>query len=479
MKFRKGILITGLGLIGLLWITSLILSNTYVFRLHHAAETGDVAGVAAELGRHTDPSEADEDGITPVHAALAGPDSTERAVLEQLVAAGADINKSSARGWTPLHFAAYLRDTMALRILLAHGADTLYTNPDGKTPLMLAEEVANVWRGISPRQEALNNAVVGILKSNVCSTAPPAQSLANHRLKYNRVSKKRWLPAYFMVRARLVSGGTFSPLMWVLIFVGVWVIVREFVKGDNSKIVRVLFFDFSLLISVYVVWTGIILSFFIETAHIPSLSMYPGLQVGDHIIASRWHRWQALGRGDVVIFNPLPEEELNADVYVVKRIIGIPGDVVEVVPARLLIHDTLQTPAMRGNVPLHAWLREKLGLPGTATIKIGSDNTLTVSGITVPLQRLADSLHVPAGSISLSPGFAAVNDRKLNEPYIAEDMDQGFRGYEVPQGTVFVMGDNRNRSIDSRIWGPVETDQVVGRVQYKYWPFARAGKIVP
>ena len=76
-----------------------------------------------------------------------------------------------------------------------------------------------------------------------------------------------------------------------------------------------------------------------------------------------------------------------------------------------------------------------------------------------------------------SEGNVSVNGKALNEPYVSDkclgECDIEFP-YHVPEGKVFVMGDRRESSIDSRssAIGPVGGDQIVGRVLFKVWPFA-------
>ena len=78
-------------------------------------------------------------------------------------------------------------------------------------------------------------------------------------------------------------------------------------------------------------------------------------------------------------------------------------------------------------------------------------------------------------------GIVSVNGRVLSEPYVAE-LGVGDCGielpYQVPSGTVFVMGDNRPISKDSRgPLGPIDKEQIIGKVVFRLWPLSRAGRV--
>ncbi|NEU29233.1 signal peptidase I [bacterium LRH843] len=68
------------------------------------------------------------------------------------------------------------------------------------------------------------------------------------------------------------------------------------------------------------------------------------------------------------------------------------------------------------------------------------------------------------------------NNELLNENYIKEDMDVDFDSIVVPENTVFVMGDNRNYSSDSRKIGPVPIENVIGKVVLRFYPFEKINK---
>lgn len=80
-------------------------------------------------------------------------------------------------------------------------------------------------------------------------------------------------------------------------------------------------------------------------------------------------------------------------------------------------------------------------------------------------------------------GTVYVNNEKLEEPYLTNGTDYGDTNitfpYQVPEGKIFVMGDNRDVSIDSRntAVGCVSDEQVVGRIVFRVWPFRKIGVI--
>ncbi len=78
----------------------------------------------------------------------------------------------------------------------------------------------------------------------------------------------------------------------------------------------------------------------------------------------------------------------------------------------------------------------------------------------------------PGDSVSIQDSKVYVNGRALEEPYILEKMDSDYDYVTVPEGTIFVLGDNRNGSRDSRYTdvGFVPLKNVVGRANLIFWP---------
>jgi len=65
--------------------------------------------------------------------------------------------------------------------------------------------------------------------------------------------------------------------------------------------------------------------------------------------------------------------------------------------------------------------------------------------------------------------MVSINGHSLEEPYIMEAPRYDGK-WTVPGGSLFVLGDNRNRSSDSRIWGMVPFENVIGKALFTYWP---------
>ncbi|MGH3147573.1 MAG: signal peptidase I [Rubrobacter sp.] len=165
-----------------------------------------------------------------------------------------------------------------------------------------------------------------------------------------------------------------------------------------------------ILLVAFLVVFGFVRPFVVEAFYIPSESMVPTLEVGDRVLANKFvYRFEEPSRGDVVVFESVEESETGGTTTeLIKRIVGVPGDEVQV-----------------------------------------QDGTLYVNG------------------------------QPQNEPYVNQELlDGGVYGPTVvPEGHVFVMGDNRGNSRDSRFFGPVPYENIEGQGFVIFWPLPRAGLI--
>ena len=95
-------------------------------------------------------------------------------------------------------------------------------------------------------------------------------------------------------------------------------------------------------------------------------------------------------------------------------------------------------------------------------------------------------IGVPGDRVELEDGLVLVNGVELDEPYLftrrgePEPTEPSFGGdtsWLIPNGTLFVLGDHRAASADSREFGPIDVDTVLGRALLRYWPFDTFGPI--
>lgn len=89
-------------------------------------------------------------------------------------------------------------------------------------------------------------------------------------------------------------------------------------------------------------------------------------------------------------------------------------------------------------------------------------------------------IGLPGDHVAIKDGAVYVNDQKLSEVYlngIETPITGDYYDVEVPEGYLFVMGDNRSGSSDSREFGCIPIGKVEGRVKYRIWPIAKFGKI--
>lgn len=170
----------------------------------------------------------------------------------------------------------------------------------------------------------------------------------------------------------------------------------------------------------------ILRSFIVEPYRIPSGSMLPTLLVGDFILVNKYEYGLRLPlfhtkvwgekqpeRGDVAVFRH-PKTQVNY----IKRVIGVPGDVVRYENKQLYVNDVAASYQPNGQFVVSGNIRTKL--------------SETLDGVT------HDVLH---------------------NPYIPGRRSQEW---QVPEGHYFVMGDNRDNSADSRTWGVFPDKDLLG-----------------
>lgn len=206
-------------------------------------------------------------------------------------------------------------------------------------------------------------------------------------------------------------------------------------KGTWSNGVGSLFL--AVLVALTIRWC------LVEAYVIPSGSMLPTLLIQDHIFVNKlvygvrvpfskkWlFNFKSPERGEVIVFK-FPKDE---DTFFIKRIVGVPGDVINWDGETLKINGNAIE-----NIP-HAQAKELMASMNDKDLDYERD-TYTIkdeklSGDGHPVMIKSDAIHHPANNI------------------------------EVPPNSLFVMGDNRDRSNDSRMWGFVPYDNILGRAMF-------------
>ena len=196
-------------------------------------------------------------------------------------------------------------------------------------------------------------------------------------------------------------------------------------------------FSASLLMILTVRWA------FFEPYVIPSGSMIPTLLIHDHILVNKFaygvrvpftKTWLLTfgvpARGDVVVFNSVEE----SGVFLVKRVVGLPGDSIEV--------------AANGELKINGALQARTPFDPTAQKQALSDWNQDKS------DEFSSDHSLGREDLFGRGHYAAVlRDRRR----YAEGP------FKVPEGHIFMMGDNRDNSSDSRVWGALPISHILGR----------------
>ncbi len=92
-----------------------------------------------------------------------------------------------------------------------------------------------------------------------------------------------------------------------------------------------------------------------------------------------------------------------------------------------------------------------------------------------PIPLIKRVVGLPGERVTVAQGRVYIDGKLLDEPYLAQDTEGASRTWIVPPLNIFVMGDNRGNSRDSRYFGPVPLDSVLGHAVFRYWPLSNAG----
>ena len=199
-------------------------------------------------------------------------------------------------------------------------------------------------------------------------------------------------------------------------------------RGQKSDAARAFWKELPVLIIVALVVAVIIKTFLVQAFFIPSASMRDTLLEGDRVMVNKLaFRFGEPGHGDVIVLDSPLEELSNGE--------NLFGAIVRNIGESLGL-----------STPDTALIKRVIALEGD-TIEIRA-NTVFINGIAIDESYLTRSVRMP-----------------------------DFGPLQIPPGHVFIMGDNRNQSEDSRRFGPIPESSIIGRAFVRVWPPSRWGGI--
>tara|TARA_Y100001968_G_scaffold316428_1_gene344236 strand:+ start:326 stop:892 length:567 start_codon:yes stop_codon:yes gene_type:complete len=103
--------------------------------------------------------------------------------------------------------------------------------------------------------------------------------------------------------------------------------------------------------------------------------------------------------------------------------------------------------------------------------------SLTETGYSDGSALIKRVVGLPGDKIEILEGKLFRNEKEINEPWIQEEIQYKMSPIEIPEGSLWVLGDNRNNSLDSHLWGPLPEKNLIGTALLRYWPLKRIGTI--
>ncbi|GAB4464827.1 MAG: hypothetical protein OHK0029_35030 [Armatimonadaceae bacterium] len=209
--------------------------------------------------------------------------------------------------------------------------------------------------------------------------------------------------------------------------------------------------------------------FVVQSYFIPSGSMRPTLQEGDQILVNKWiYRVQEPKRGEVVVFRA-PEAASADEKEFIKRLIGLPGDRVEIQEGYVQVGSATYTHYDILRCVDDSYSVDRQDLPTETPLRLTTD-AIWVGSRRINPEEFAEAAGKPGASVRIQPGRVLRNNQVLMECYVGEDVHYRMEPRVVPSGHYFVLGDNRNHSDDSHRWGMLPADRLIGRAEFVFWP---------
>jgi len=242
---------------------------------------------------------------------------------------------------------------------------------------------------------------------------------------------------------------------------GITKVDTDIIEAKNRLIMQPWWLDWTAGLFPVIIVVFLLRSFLFEPFKIPSGSMIPTLLINDLILVNKFHYGVRLPvinlkvlennspqRGDVMVFRYPPKPSLDY----IKRVVGIPGDEVAYLNKKLTINGT-----PLGNTALPDFFDED-------TLRYSKQFEETTGS---KKYRLLNDDDRPAFIPGTEDFPGKQNCRYSSEGVVCK----------VPEGHYFMMGDNRDNSLDSRYWGFVPEKNIVGRAFFVWMNFGNLKRI--
>ena len=119
----------------------------------------------------------------------------------------------------------------------------------------------------------------------------------------------------------------------------------------------------------------------------------------------------------------------------------------------------------------------KTPLPLNSVVVFHPPERLIASGYDSNTALIKRVVGLPGDQIEVHNGKLIRNGTAIDETWLDETMDYEMNAFIIPDQQLWVLGDNRNASLDSHLWGPLPERNVIGTAIWRYWPLQRFGAI--